>query len=143
MDDMITGFDSEEEAIEMYHELKHALGKGGFNLRKFVSNSKWVMEQIPESDRETKVNDKTKTLGIYYDADSDNFSYNLHFDAKLATTKRKFFSEIATIYDPIGWLVPLVLRAKSIMQRIWTLKNDERAYDWDQRLTRLHYQRMA
>lgn len=135
MDDMITGFDDELQAMKMYHELKDALLQGGFNIRKFVSNSKMVMEHIPENDRETKVNDKTKTLGISYDQETDDFTCQLHLNQELATTKRKIFSEIASIYDPMGWLVPLTLKAKTIMQKIWTLQTEKgKAYEWDQQL---------
>lgn len=85
MDDMITGFDDVITAIKMYHELKIALKKGGFNIRKFVSNSLAVMEQIPEVDRETKINNKTKTLGIRYESDTDEFSYELNYSQELST----------------------------------------------------------
>lgn len=37
---------------------------GGFNIRKFVSNSEQVMQHIPEVDRETGVNNTIKMLGV-------------------------------------------------------------------------------
>lgn len=92
------------------------------------------MDRIPEIDRETKVNDKTKTLGISYSQETDEFSYDFHFCQELATTKRKIFAEIASIYDPMGWLVPLTLKAKAVMQKIWTLRVNDAAYEWDQPL---------
>lgn len=36
-------------------------------------------------------------------------------------------ANIAQIYDPLGWLEPLIVKAKIIMQRLWQLK-----CDWDE-----------
>lgn len=45
MDDMITGFDNESQALQMYRELKDALNQGGFNIRKFVTNKLLVIQE--------------------------------------------------------------------------------------------------
>ena len=39
VDDVVTGANNEDEAHELYHTAKTLLKKGGFNLRKFTSNS--------------------------------------------------------------------------------------------------------
>jgi hypothetical protein len=49
-------------------------------------------------------------------------------------TKRSISSVIARIYDPLGLLAPVIVRAKILLQRVWALK-----IDWDETLpTDLH-----
>ena len=44
-------------------------------------------------------------------------------------TKRNILSEIAKLFDPLGLLGPIIVRAKIIMQRLWQLQ-----LGWDQSL---------
>ena len=46
MDDIITGGETEEEAFELYVQSKQIFQEGGFNLKKFLTNSKHLQEQI-------------------------------------------------------------------------------------------------
>lgn len=41
-------------------------------------------------------------------------------------TKRELASQIASLYDPLGLLAPIVIKAKILLQEIWALKTD-----WD------------
>uniref|UniRef100_W6N9Q9 Retrotransposon domain containing protein n=1 Tax=Haemonchus contortus TaxID=6289 RepID=W6N9Q9_HAECO len=45
-------------------------------------------------------------------------------------TKRAVTSAIASIYDPLGWVLPLLCRSETFLQGLW--KNQ---YRWDQRLS--------
>ncbi|XP_055527750.1 uncharacterized protein LOC129720315 [Wyeomyia smithii] len=42
-------------------------------------------------------------------------------------TKRTMLPQIASIFDPLGLLAPIVIKAKMIMQQLWELK-----VDWDE-----------
>ena len=46
VDDVVTGADNEEEAYMLYREAKKILKKGGFNLRKFCTNSAILQMKI-------------------------------------------------------------------------------------------------
>ena len=46
VDDIVSGADSEEEAFEMYVQSKDIFKQGGFNLRKFVTNSAELQQKI-------------------------------------------------------------------------------------------------
>ena len=41
-----------------------------------------------------------------------------------AHTKRQVLSDIAKIFDPLGWLSPIGIKLQSFMQEIWTAKLD-------------------
>ena len=47
VDDLLGGAHTHEGAITLYNELRVMLGKAGFDLRKWRSNSHQVLEQIP------------------------------------------------------------------------------------------------
>ena len=44
-------------------------------------------------------------------------------------TKRLIVSVIAKLYDPLGWLTPVVIAAKCLMQQLWFQK-----LQWDEPL---------
>ena len=45
-------------------------------------------------------------------------------------TKRNFLKKIATLFDPIGFLAPFTIRAKMLLQDMWTA-----GLGWDDGLT--------
>ena len=47
VDDLLAGGDSEQEAVELYLELRGLLQKGGFDLKKWRSSSTSVLDSIP------------------------------------------------------------------------------------------------
>ena len=44
-------------------------------------------------------------------------------------TKRVILSEVAKLFDPVGWLAPVTIQAKSLLQELWKL-----TLGWDQEL---------
>lgn len=59
---------------------------------------------------------------------------NLETETK-ADTQRKILSEIAKIYDPSGFLSPVVILAKFVMQDLWK----EKEIGWDSSLKKTKY----
>ena len=41
-------------------------------------------------------------------------------------TKRELTSDIAKVYDPLGWIAPVTIKAKILLQRLW-----EEKIQWD------------
>ena len=136
MDDSIDSVPDEEVAVQLHQELSTVWSKAGMHARKWLSNSNFVMKNIPTEDRAQKVDlDKsdlpsTKTLGMLWNAKEDIFTYryNANMDYnKLA--KRIFLKKIASLFDPLGFLAPYVVRAKMLLQQIGTS-----GIDWDNTL---------
>ncbi|XP_049279325.1 uncharacterized protein LOC125761836 [Anopheles funestus] len=132
MDDVLSGADSVDEAIEAQRELKQLLAQGGFPIRKWCSNSQRFLEQIPEEDREKKVkleekgvNETIKVLGVCWDPNADIFFISYHPElssTEQQLTKRIMYSEIARLFDPLGLVSPVVVLAKLLTQRLWKQK---------------------
>ncbi|KAG5884446.1 hypothetical protein JTB14_023189 [Gonioctena quinquepunctata] len=66
-----------------------------------------------------------KILGLQWNPVSDSFSYEIK-PLNEPCTKRSILSELARIYDPLGFLSPVVLFIKNLLQILWTI-----GIDWD------------
>ena len=62
-------------------------------------------------------------LGVDWQSNTDYFSFHIE-DASSDSpfTKSTILSRIARIFDPMGWLAPVVITVKIIMQSLWILK---------------------
>ncbi|XP_046598464.1 uncharacterized protein LOC124294924 isoform X2 [Neodiprion lecontei] len=74
-------------------------------------------------------------LGVGWNPHHDVFQFNYHLAEDPPATKRAILSEIARLYDPLGFLAPIIIKAKVIMQELWLEK-----LGWDDQLapTQLH-----
>ena len=57
VDDCLASVEHEDKAIQLVDQLRSLLSKGGFRLTKWISNSRRVIESVPESERATSVKD--------------------------------------------------------------------------------------
>lgn len=133
VDDAVVSCVDLSQARLMRDQLIELLGKGGFEVRKFASNSDEFLSDIPEShllgnsfNFDIADRDSIKILGLHWDARQDAFVY--YTSPSLGScTKRRILSDIARCFDPVGWMSPLTLFCKLLMQVLWTL-----GIDWDE-----------
>jgi len=136
VDDVLAGANSVNEAQSSIRELQAALSASGFPLRKWTSNNKSVLKDVPAEHLlhseflDIDAESTAKTLGIRWRAKSDEF-YFVPPDivVEASYTKREVLSQIARLFDPAGWLAPFIIRSKIFMQEIW-LQN----LGWDDKL---------
>ncbi|XP_044778770.1 uncharacterized protein LOC120285216 [Drosophila simulans] len=136
VDDVLAGANSVNEAQSSIRELQAALSAPGFPLRKWTSNNKSVLKDVPAEHLlrseflDIDAESTAKTLGIWWRAKSDEF-YFVPPDIVVESsyTKREVLSQIARLFDPAGWLAPFIIRSKMFMQEIW-LQN----LGWDDKL---------
>ena len=160
VDDVVTGARDEEQAYTLYETSKKILHRGGFNLRKFCTNSTLLQMKI---DRDENCNELTpnvasteeteetyssstlcpgqytqpgerKVLGIRWDPQTDQLIQSLEDIAGLARTleptKREIVSLVGKFYDPLGLLSPVVVNFKIFLQELC-----QERLGWDQPLT--------
>ncbi|CAB3261146.1 unnamed protein product [Arctia plantaginis] len=137
VDDICTGASSEHEALLLRDELIGILATAGYELRKWVSNCPRLLPDLPADHRQDPLlfEDSgsphcTSVLGVQYQPVSDTFSFR--FTAVMAKlwTKRSVLSTVATIFDPNGWIAPVIFWAKYFLQRLWIAE-----ISWDEPIT--------
>ncbi|XP_075157829.1 uncharacterized protein LOC142231095 [Haematobia irritans] len=132
VDDILSGSDSVNGVISMYKNLSALLREGGFNLRKWITNCPELLREIPEEFRETSVtlnfdqDNVVKTLGVQWNIRTDTFSFRVCLNDPHPVSKRSILSDTARLYDPLGWLTPSTVIAKSLFKKLW-----ENGVGWD------------
>ncbi|CAI6350178.1 unnamed protein product [Macrosiphum euphorbiae] len=127
VDDVATGSDSVENGLELQRNLSLVMGKGQFELRKWSSNSRALLEAVPSSHRQTDPvtfdvteGGTTNVLGLKWIPNLDKLSYNVRPNP-VRYSKRAILSEIARIYDPLGLLSPVTTELKRLMKYLWSI----------------------
>ncbi|KAI8119872.1 hypothetical protein CVS40_8789 [Lucilia cuprina] len=135
VDDCMAGSNTIEDAAKLAEQLNELLTAGGFQLRKWDANNSSVLRKIPDSDKLERIvkipTDITICLlGVIWKPDIDCFSYKVKNKDYCLDTKRKLLSEISKIFDPLGWISPVIIAVKIIIQKNWLL-----SLDWDEHLS--------
>ncbi len=134
VDDGLKSVDSVSDALSLIQRTKDLCSKGGLRLHKFVSNSKQVIENIAPSDRASGIRNLDpnkdcmpieRALGVEWCIESDSFQLRVSLQNK-SPTRRGILSTISTIYDPIGFVAPLLLQGRQILQDLC-----REGIDWD------------
>uniref|UniRef100_UPI00143CB134 uncharacterized protein LOC117162391 n=1 Tax=Bombus vancouverensis nearcticus TaxID=2705178 RepID=UPI00143CB134 len=134
VDDALTGAETKDEALTLRTELTNLLQLAGLNIRKWASNDNDLLHglSLEETNHQHFLGDSQtlKTLGVFWNSSDDSILYSVEVKPTPSrVTKRIISSEIAKIYDPLGLLAPVIVRAKMLLQRIWSSK-----IDWDESL---------
>ena len=135
VDDFAAGASDVQEAKKICSEAREILGAGAFNLRKWSANSDelrgWFkeknidLEQHQEDSRRTQM-----VLGLVYDTGRDTLSLNIKTRAEgqqKPASKRSLLKSVAEIFDPAGWMEPVTVVGKMLLQKLWFQK-----LDWDE-----------
>ena len=100
-----------------------------------LTNDPEVLATVPVEDRSPRFLElsenklpKDQELGITWDAQEDVFRFNA-LKRETATTKRSVLSQVFSVWDPRGLLLPFSIRRKIIIQNLNRLK-----YGWGDEL---------
>ncbi|GFU49141.1 integrase_H2C2 domain-containing protein [Trichonephila clavipes] len=94
MDDILSGSESIEEVIELQHQLIEMFKTAGMHLHKWCGDLPEITSNLQEIEQQKPT----------------------------SFTKRIVLSTIARIFDPLGFLGPIITWAKIFMQRLWLLE---------------------
>ncbi|XP_023245072.1 uncharacterized protein LOC111642823 [Copidosoma floridanum] len=131
-DDVLSGADDIGSAKRLRDQLIGLLQAGGFPLRKWVDSTPELLEDLPEDVRlrptwdQLSVGGLVSELGVGWDPPSDFFRSTPPV-VESQTTKRSMLAALAGLFDPCGWLAPIVLNAKLLLQDLWRAR-----LDWDE-----------
>ncbi len=126
VDDCLKSVPNHDQAVALYNNLTDLCASGGFHLTKWASNSRALLTSIPEGERVKDVRDLDlskdafpveRALGVLWCVNSDMFKFKVSLKEQ-PVTRRGILSIASSIYDPLGFLAPVILPAKILMQQL-------------------------
>ena len=132
--DCLKSVRSVENAVEVVDQLREILSRGGFRLTKWSCNRSEVLDTIPQDEKSPSVLDLDldkdklpvqRTLGLHWNMESDKFIFKVVLKDR-PNTRRGILSLTSSVYDPLGFVAPVVLPAKKLLQ---DLCREKRGWD--------------
>ncbi|XP_011163111.1 uncharacterized protein LOC105198158 [Solenopsis invicta] len=136
VDDVLSGANTLSLAQSKAEQLNSLLMAGGFRLHKWVSNDPAVLTKVEDAriastaPRAFLLDALPRALGLAWNPRDDFFIFQLNLPrASTTLTKRVVLSRVAQLFDPLGWIAPIIVVAKIFLQGLWKLQ-----MPWDQPL---------
>ena len=138
VDDMMKSTGTTEKAVGLASQLCKLLEKGGFCLTKWYGNDREMLATIPESERaKSVVNLELKklptegALRLKWNTEEDKFVWEgsekiLHSVNQKPMTRRGIVSAVYSLFDPLGFIAPYVIKAKLFLQTL-----SRKSLGWD------------
>ncbi|XP_074040758.1 uncharacterized protein [Leptinotarsa decemlineata] len=149
VDDYLDSCHTIDVAIDRIRNVIVVHKEANFDMVKWISNSNEVMQSIPENLRtnsqvDVKLDSKMleRVLGISWSPTTDDFVFILNMKkipdeichVEKVPTKRKVLRTVMSVFDPLGFLAPLMMNDGILIQNIWRSH-----IDWDQITEELFY----
>ncbi|XP_053692317.1 uncharacterized protein LOC128740775 [Sabethes cyaneus] len=144
VDDYLDSFETVEEAIAVVNEVRLVHSKGGFTLRRFLSNKSDVLQRIGEVAEENAKNlhlvrdgKPESVLGMRWIPKEDVFIYSFStrddlqhiLDRNHIPTKREVAKVVMSLFDPLGLIAFFLIHGKILIQELWAA-----GIGWDQQI---------
>ncbi|XP_057338496.1 uncharacterized protein LOC130676359 [Microplitis mediator] len=133
VDDIGGGADNLSDLNDIANNVEALCNLGCFPLAKWKSNhpqfSKISSSLSPE-DSHSFSDNISKILGLSWNCQEDVLTFTGKTSQTLSITKRTITSEAAQLFDPLGLISPVIVKAKIIIQDLWLQK-----VDWDDSLS--------
>ena len=139
MDDLAHSERTAQDLVRFYQEGTPVLSSGGHTLRKFGTNCQQLLDLIPNEDLAPEYAfgaseyDEVltrKTLGVWtsFDRNDDSFgTFQFSVDLPTGEPSRRFIlSSYLRVFDPVGFLAPLMVFPKSLLRELCHAK-----LNWD------------
>ena len=131
VDDCLKSVQEKEEVLQLCESVTNCLSKAGFRLTKFIINDAELLQRIPEEHRAKEVRDLdstacSKVLGTKWDVVEDKFFVSVNVRESDCISRKQMLSTIASCFDPLGLVCPMVVAGKILFQDATRLK-----YGWD------------
>ncbi|KAF3699655.1 hypothetical protein EXN66_Car015342 [Channa argus] len=134
VDDGLTSFSSDAEAIRVLNETRQMLADSNICLHKIASNSPEVMKAFPSQDWAKELKDLDlgadplplqRSLGLNWNLQKDSFTFLVSREEK-PFTRRGVLSTVNSLYDPLGFAAPITMQGKALIRELCSEN-----CDWD------------
>ena len=141
MDDYLDSFDDPQTAVKIIIDVVSLLKLGGFDLAKFISNSRDILKEISPGNLSPKIVNLDlhelpieRALGVSWDPNSNMLTFKV-INKNIPETKKGILRMVSSIFDTIGIISPIIVKAKLLIQEIWR-EIWRRSLGWDEKLPR-------
>ena len=116
-----------ELAINLMRQLIESMKSSGFQLTKWISNDRRVISEIPSRREHNRwlVGDRRPPDGIdaWADVEDDEFVWKsrnktLTLAKQKSMTRRGILSVVCSLFDPLGFVAPFVMKGKLLLQEL-------------------------
>ena len=136
VDDGLVSVASPEEAVLLAQQAQQLCAQHGIRLHKFNSNCADVLKgldpkDVVSSEDPVKLDTQEeceRTLGVRWNLEKDTFGFSVSASTQ-PDTRRGVLSAVASLFDPLGFAAPFVLKGKLVLQGLCSQK-----LSWDDSL---------
>lgn len=126
-DNLVSSLKNLTEAKTFYSTVKSSFEEMGMNITQWTTENTELQNFFAEEDR--IIESQQTVLGLQWDTTKKTMSVKQpNFSNSIAErfSKRVALKEMAKIFDPLGWVLPIVLTARIFLRKIWQKK-----FEWD------------
>ena len=131
-DNYMESFDDRSLAMDTCQQIRQCLLRGGFKLTQWASSDRDILSSLPgELLTDPSLNldldnlPTERVLGLTWNCERDTFQL-LVKQKEIRASKRELMQAISSVFDPLGFLAPVVFVAKLLMRDAW-----KTPADWD------------
>ena len=130
VDNVISGCENETDTVQYYNEARSIMQNANFHLQSWASNSP-SLQEVAAKDGTADSKPIVNILGLKWNPSTDTLSYTpaKEYTPPPTITKRHVLQISSKIYDPVGPLSPVTVKAKLLIQELW-----QKELAWDEPL---------
>ncbi|KAK7877393.1 hypothetical protein WMY93_031909, partial [Mugilogobius chulae] len=126
VDDGLKSVSTESGAIKLLKDTQELLATSNLRLHKIASNSPNVMKAFPNEDLASGLKDidfntdfppMQRSLGVSWNIEKDTFTFSVS-QADKPYTKRGVLSTINSLFDPLGFAVPVSIQGRALLREL-------------------------
>jgi len=130
-DNVLTGTDDEDTAIQYYNISRQVMKDADMNLRQWFTNLP-ALTTIIDKMRTGSERDHAGLLGMTWNPKDHMLQFprkTIVIPPGVKFTKRQVLSSASSTFDPLGLISPVLVPAKKFISALW-----DKGFDWDEGL---------
>ena len=118
VDNIILGAATVADATKIFHDATTMFSSASMNLREWMSNSQALLSSLPSN--AVSSDTSPKILGLPWDPGPDELCIPT-VEFRSCLTKRAAVQQLCRLFDPLGWMNPVLVHAKLFLQNLWCI----------------------